>query len=398
MVKHSRDVTLIASVVYFIQGAIGISGIALPLFLRNLHWTVAEITTVSSIAGIPWVLKILYGLFSDAYPFFGYRRKSYLILFSILSAIGWMSLVFLPTQKIWVLASMLLTNIGFAATDVITDGLIVEHSNEFTSPIYQAIAWGSRSAGALITGFLGGWLAARWPPQNVFFVTMLLPLSVMFTALWILEKKRETAPFKSLMTPLKQSIRMIFSKNLRWFTAILIVAAISSSFGVPFFFFMKETLGFKETFLGFLSSLGWGGAMVGSFIYIRWLRRVPPKITLRCAIFFNSINIFTALMIKNEASALILVFMGGVMGCLVMLPVMSSAASLTHSTGVEGTLFAILMSVFNLGQIIFGFGGGRLYERIGLYPLIVGTGMIALTGIFFVEKIQFAPGPHKSFI
>lgn len=398
MVKHSRDVALIAGVVYFIQGAIGISGIALPLFLRNLKWSVAEITTISSIAGFPWVVKIFYGLLSDAYPFFGYRRKSYLILFSILSAAGWMSLVFLPTQHFWILCSMILTNIGFAATDVITDGLIVEHSNEFTSPIYQAIAWGSRSAGALITGFLGGWLASRWPPQNIFFVTMLLPLSIMFTALWIREKKRETAPFKSLVTPFRQSIRMIFSKNLRWFAAILIVAAISSSFGVPFFFFMKETLGFKETFLGGLSSLGWGGAMVGSFIYFRWLRQVSPKITLRCAIFFNSINIFTALMIKSEASALILVFVSGVMGCLVMLPVMSSAASLTHNTGVEGTLFAILMSVFNLGQIVFGFTGGRLYEHVGLYPMIAGTGIIALTGIFFVEKLEFAPGPHKTLL
>ena len=366
--------------------------------MRNLKWSVAEITTISSIAGIPWVIKILYGLLSDAYPFFGYRRKSYLILFSTLSAIGWMSLVFLPQDKFWVLASIFLTNLGFAATDVITDGLIVEHSTELTSPIYQAIAWGTRSFGALLTGFLGGWLAARWPPQNIFFITMLLPLSVMFTALWILEKKRETAPFKSLVVPFKQSIHIIFSKNLRWFTAILIVAAISSSFGVPFFFFMKETLGFRETFLGALSSLAWSGAMIGSFLYFRWLRRISPKITLRCAIFLNSVNILTALLIKNEASALLLVFVGGIIGCLVMLPVMSSAAALTHNTGVEGTLFAILMSIFNFGQIIFGFLGGRLYEQNGLQPLIVAAGLIALTGIFFVEKIEFTPGPHKTIL
>lgn len=382
--------------VYFIQGAIGISGIALPLFLRNLKWSVSEITAITSIAGIPWVVKILYGLLSDSCPFFGYRRKSYLVLFSLLSALGWLSLLFLPTQKFLILFSMILTNIGFAATDVITDGLIVEHSTESTSALYQSIAWGSRSAGALITGFLGGWLAGFWPPQNIFFITMLLPLSVMVVSLWILEKKRETAPFHSVVTPLKKSLRMICSKNLRWFTAILIVAAISSSFGVPLFFFMKETLGFRESFLGVLSSLGWGGAMIGSFIYARWLRRISPKITLRCAIVFNCIYIMCALLIKNQISALVLVFMGGIMGCLVMLPVMSSAASLTHNTGVESTLFAILMSVFNFGQIIFGFWGGRLYENIGLYPLIVAAGTIALTGVFFVEKIEFAPCPHHS--
>ncbi len=388
MLKHTRDIAFLSGVVYFIQGALGISGIALPLFLRSLHWSVAEITAISAIAGFPWVIKIFYGILSDTYPFLGYRRKSYLILFSAISVLGWAGLVLLPSEKWWILTAMMLANTGFAATDVITDGLVVEHSNEFTSPIYQSIAWGSRSLGAVASGVTGGWLAQHWQPKEVFLLTMFLPLTVALVALWIIEKKVEKAPFKSPWGPIRSCFKLLLSSNIGFFSLVLFTASISAAFGLPFFFYMKENLKFTEIFLGLLSSVGWSGALLGSFIYGRFLRKVSPKKLLRYAILINSINIFSTLLIQNQATAFMLVFIGGVMGCLVMLPIMSSAAALTHQTGVEGTLFAILMSIFNFGQIAFGFMGGRVYHVIGLMPLILVTGFLALFALAFVEKLK----------
>ncbi len=390
MLKQTRGVAFLAGTIYFTQGALGISGVTMPLFLRGLKWSVAEITAISSIAAFPWLLKIFYGLLSDSYPLFEYRRKSYLFIFSILSAVGWLSLAILPAHKYTILFAMMLTNLGFAATDVVTDGLIVEHSTTVTSSVYQAIAWGSRSFGAVASGALGGWLAGHWVPQHVFLLTMCLPLVVTSIVIWIKEKKVPSAPFATALTPVKRCISLAFTPNLRNFIALLFIASISASFGVPFFFYMKETLKFKETFLGILSSLGWGGAMLGSLIYLKFLRGISPKIVLRWAIVLNCINIFSTLLISNEKSAFILVFISGAMGCLVMLPIMSSAASLTHHSGVEGTLFAILMSIFNLGQIIFGYLGGRFFEPIGLYPLIIITGISSLSALYFVNKLEFS--------
>jgi len=59
------------AIVYFVQGALGLAGIALPLFMReSLGLSIVQITMISSIAGIPWILKPLYGLLSDYYPLF----------------------------------------------------------------------------------------------------------------------------------------------------------------------------------------------------------------------------------------------------------------------------------------------------------------------------------------
>lgn len=388
MVKHTRDTAFIAGVVYFMQGALGISGIALPLYLRGLHWTISEITTVTAIASFPWIFKILYGLASDAFPLFGYRRKSYLMISSFICALGWFFLAFCPSQKLFIIGAMMVSNLGFAATDVITDGLVVEHSTGFTSPIYQAIAWGARSVGAVASGVLSGWLAAHWDPRYVFLLTMCLPLTICVAVLLIREKKYERSPFSSAIGPFRQCLRLLFEPRIQHFVMILFVVSISASFAIPLFFHMRESLFFPETFLGILSSLGWGGAMIGSVIYARWLRHLPPKKVLSGAMILNSINIFSSLFIADQRSAVIVVIVGGAMGCLVMLPIVSSAAALTHQSGVESTMFAVLMSIFNVGQIFFGFLGGNLFTQIGLVPLIVTAGSMALVGLLFVRKLQ----------
>ncbi|MBI3306224.1 MAG: MFS transporter [Candidatus Omnitrophica bacterium] len=388
---HAHSIAWIAGFIYFAQGALGVSGVALPLYLRAQAWSVTEVTMLMSIAAIPWIFKIFYGLLSDCLPLFSYRRKSYLILALLCGAGGWFMMVVLPPTKEWVLLALLIANTGFAATDVVTDGLVVEHSTTISSQVYQSIAWGSRSFGAMIGGISGGWLAAHTSPDFIFILTMSLPLIVIAAASRIHEKKMESSPFSSALTPFRRCGELLKTKNLQCFMGILLVASLSSSFGMPFFFFMKETLGFPEVFLGFLSSLAWFGAMIGSVVYLKFLRKVSPKRILSWAIILNCINILSALLIVSKVSAFVIVLVGGALGCLVMLPLMSTAAILTHHSQVESAIFAILMSIFNFGQIAAGMSGARLYSLVGLRPLILMAGLVGLLGILFVRRLDFIP-------
>lgn len=385
--KHRHQIAWVAGWIYFAQGALGVSSVALPLFLRSHRWSVTEITTVMSIAAVPWIFKILYGIFSDGFPIAGYRRKSYLFIYLVLCASGWLCLAFLPPSKANILLALLIANTGFAAIDVVTDALVVEHSTAVSSSIYQSVAWGARSFGAIVGSLLGGWLAAHWDPRAIFMLTMLFPISSTLFVWRLHEKRQMRGPFIDVLTPAKKCWQVLWTRDLKLFMLLLLIMSLSSSFGMPFFFFMKETLKFRETFLGLLSSLGWFGAMMGSILYLTWLRKFPAKKILRWAILINSLNILTVLFIHNERSAFIVLLVSGVMGCLVMLPMMSAAAILTHHSKVEGAVFAILMSVFNLGQILFGLIGGRLYSIIGLPPLIAASGILGLAGILLVERL-----------
>ncbi|MFZ5802542.1 MAG: MFS transporter [Candidatus Omnitrophota bacterium] len=396
MDRRTREIAFLAGIVYFTQGALGIAGIALPLYLRGLGWSVSEITTISSVVAFPWVIKILYGLLSDCLPLLKYRRKSYLVLFACASTLGWGGLALLAADRWIIISAMIVSNLGLAATDVITDGFIVEHSKGEKSHIFQSVAWGTRSVGAILSGFAGGWLAEHWEARYVFMIAALLPLITVGVAFRLREIRIKKKTFLSFVDPFRRCLRLLLEHNLRWFILLIVLSQVASSFGLPFFFHMKENLLFRESFLGLLISVGWAGVVIASLIYARWLRKLPPPTILRWAFLCAAANILSTLLIRDRMTALVLVFLGGMLACITLLPILSISALLTYRSGVEGTLFAVLMSIHNLGQISFGFIGGRLYNRVGLETLIFFSAAISLLAMLFISKLRFedAEGAH----
>lgn len=71
--------------VYFVQGTLGLSRLALSFYLKDdLQIGPAEVAVLTGVAGLPWVVKPLYGFISDSVPLFGYRRRSYLAVCGLL--------------------------------------------------------------------------------------------------------------------------------------------------------------------------------------------------------------------------------------------------------------------------------------------------------------------------
>ena len=151
---------------------------------------------------------------------------------------------------------------------------------------------------------------------------------------------------------------------------------------------MRETLKFDEIFLGLLNSVTWAGAMVGCFLFLTFFQKVRLKKALYWAIAIGFIEILMTLLIGDALSAFLISFLLGVLGYNVLLPLFSSAARLAHGTGVEGSLYAILMSLFNLGQAFSSSLGGHLYDVIGLRTLIVLTAFLALTAFLVIPRLK----------
>ncbi len=383
------DVMRLAAVVYFIQGSLGIAGIALPLYLRAQGFSISKITFIISVVSIPWFLKIVYGAISDAFPIFGLRRKPYLIIFIILSCLGWVLLSVLPPEQNWLILSMTIANLGLAATDVITDGLVVEYSRKGSAQTYQSIAWGARSLGAVASGFTGGILAAKISAQNVFLITAMLPLVSLVAVLFLREKPwKGTLKKKNILTPIIKSFRCIIHGDLKWFVLFLLILSTSVAIGTPLFFYMREILKFDEIFLGVLNSVTWFGAIIGCFIFINFFKDAPLHKALFWAVIFGFFDISMTLAIHNHASAFAVSLLLGVFGYMVLLPLFSSSATLAHATGVEGSLFAILMSLFNLGQAASSFFGGMLFEWIGLRALIISTAFFGLLALLVIPRFR----------
>ncbi len=389
--SEKNQVAMLVAVVYFIQGALGISAIAVPVFFRRLGWSISEITIISSIASLPWVLKVFYGFLSDGFPILGLRRKPYLFFYLICSILGWLSLSRVAGDKTSILISLLVANLGFAGTDVITDGLIVEHSEKEWGPIYQSIAWGFRSLGSVLSGMLGGWFMLHFNPPTLFLITACLPL----LGLPILCYLHETKNFKAtLSTHLAFQLEKIkffcLSSKIQIFVLFLFLSTSSALFGTPFFFFLKEKLFFQDDFLGFLISLGWVGAAIGSIAYGLWLKKTSEKKLFYAVVILNTLNILSTYCVWGVYSAAFLTFVGGIAAGMMILPLMTGVAVMTSGSGVEGTLFALLMGFYNLSQIAWGILGGKIFPHTGLWFLVGVAALIQFLGYFLVSRMDFA--------
>lgn len=386
----NRSVGLLTSLVYFVQGALGISAVAFPLFLRQKGWGISEIATFSFIAGFPWTLKLIYGAVSDGLPIGGFHRKPYIILASLGSFLSWLGLSFAGEKTEWLYGFVLLGNLGFAITDVVTDALIVENSTEASAQFYQSLAWGWRSLGAVLGGFGGGWLAQNVPYRLIFLATASLPLATLVLGFMIEEEPRRRGGGErpAILRPVFESLKALWESDLKYFCLLMLTGSFSSAYGTPFFFFMKERLLFSETFIGTLSSLTWLGAILGCVLYGRLLGGKSLKNALFLSLGLNFINSLSTYGVQNSWTASILFSLGGILGYLGLLPLMAAAAFLSRRSGVEGSLFALLMSVFNLGQILAGFIGGRLFDIIGLQALIFLSALVGLSGFLFIRPLK----------
>lgn len=80
--------------VYFTQGIRStLCSLGTSYFLNEtLQLPPAQSEALRGTAAIPWIIKPLYGMLSDSVPIWGTRRKSYLLIFSAVSAAAYFAL------------------------------------------------------------------------------------------------------------------------------------------------------------------------------------------------------------------------------------------------------------------------------------------------------------------
>jgi len=96
------------------------------LFKDHFKLDPGKVQVFNSVIMFPWTIKIVYGWISDNIPIFGSRRKSYIIICSILqfTALMIMSL-FTDTDYRFAVFLITVNSLTAAIIDVISDSLIV---------------------------------------------------------------------------------------------------------------------------------------------------------------------------------------------------------------------------------------------------------------------------------
>lgn len=87
-----------------------------------------ELSLFNSVINFVWILKPLFGFICDSYPICGSRRKSYLIIFSFVGALGWILLGTLVSNLWQAILVKTIINISINFCNVIGEAIMVENS------------------------------------------------------------------------------------------------------------------------------------------------------------------------------------------------------------------------------------------------------------------------------
>jgi len=368
------------AVVYFLEGMLALAGIAMPLFMKDeLGLSVGSVAALFGFMSLPWILKPIYGLASDFLPIMGYRRKPYLMIGSVLCFAGWGLTAGWATTVTRLVTAQFIADVGIASIDVFTDGLAVEQSTNKNRGLIQTICWGSRSLGAIIAGVSGGWLLTFLSYTDVFWLTSILPLGALVIAFFIKEKPHKHIPSLSTITHLGQ--KYLKSTSLQFTALFFFVWYATPSFGTPFFFYMRETLGFDEASLGLLASMYAIGMLIGTLSYRKYFDHYPITTLLRYLVYVSFITPLMYVFITSQPIAMGVYVINGVIGGVGIVHIMKLAAK-QCPTGGEATTFSVLTSIVNFGGGVLGpIMGGLLFSFVGLWWLIgiaAGANILAL--------------------
>lgn len=366
--------------VYFVQGILGLSRLAISFFLKDdLGLTPAEVGALMGIAAVPWTIKPLFGFLSDGLPIFRYRRRPYLVLSGLLGAASWLALATVVDRAWIAIAAITLSSASVALSDVIVDSLVVERArqeSQSNAGALQSLCWGTSAVGGILTAYLGGLLLDQFGTRFVFGITATFPLIVSVVAWLITEDPVAKGTGFGLVVGQVKQLKSAISKKAIWMPALfLFLWQATPTADSAFFFFTTNELGFQPEFLGRVRLVTSIAALIGIWIFQRFLKSVPFRKIFAWSTVLSTLIGFSMLLLVTHTNrslgiddrwfslgdSLVLT----VMGEIAFMPVLVLSARICPK-GVEATLFALLMSVINLAGLLSNELGALLTHWLGV--------------------------------
>jgi MFS family permease len=399
----ARRLAILFAVVYFSQGMYYVADQVRILTLKEtLGLSPAQVGTFGGIILVPWLIKPIYGLISDAFPLFGRRRKSYFLLTSALATLSGIALWLHGEPTYWSLAiGLLVVGVGIAFTDVLTDAMMVENGKPLgLTGAFQSVQWAAINLATLLVGIVGGHLAEYRLLSTGFLLIAAFPfVAFVMGAVFIHEPpaKSQREEFREAWAGIKHAVR---DRTLWVVAGFIFFWTFSPSIGIPLFYYQTDTLKFSQKFIGYLGSLMAAASIVGAAAYAPLSRRVSLHRLMVLSIAVGVVGTLAYLFYNDPWSAVVIDTTFGGIGMITQLVFLDLAAK-ACPRHAEGTFFALLMSVYNLGMQGSQVFGGYLYQWTSYSTLVwisaAMTGaayfLLPLVNIPEIEARARAAGP-----
>jgi folate/biopterin transporter len=275
----------------------------------------------------------------------------------------------------------------------------------------QSLTWGISALGGLITAYLSGWLLAHLGTRPVFALTAIFPLIASAMAFLITEEKVQAETDAQSTPKVKQQIGQLWSaikqKSILLPTAFIFLWQATPSADSAFFYFTTNELGFEPEFLGRVRLVTSLASILGIWVYQRFLKAISFRLILGWSTVISAVLGMTTLLLVTHTNrslgiddhwfslgdSLILT----VMGQIAFLPVLILSARLCP-VGIEASLFALLMSIWNMSGLVSQEIGALLTHWLGvtetnfdnLWLLVVITNLSTLLPLPLIKWLPSA--------
>lgn len=376
------------------QGRVGIILQPLTNFLKGEGWTALQVTAYFGALNFPWIIKPLYGLVSDLFPLFGYRRTSYLMLANTGAAIAYALVAWLDTPSSFALP-LILTAYALATASTLCGALLAEKGRSLRqSSLFVGQQWLWFYIAIMASAFAGGFLVDHLPASRALkaaaLIAALAPLAVLVAAPLLLREDKTKASREQMRETLRGIAGALRSRTLFLVAAFLFLYAFAPGFGTPLYYHMTDRLGFSQTYIGVLGSIASAGWIVGALLH-RWLaRRLDASSLLYLSIVLGTASAASFLLLTDEVTAALVNFANGVASMIATIASLTLAAQHCPRRA-EGFAFAGLMSVSNLAEIGSINVGAYLYEHVfdhRLGPLIVVSAASTAVTLLLVPLLR----------
>ncbi|HZU90777.1 MAG TPA: MFS transporter, partial [Stellaceae bacterium] len=334
-------------------------------------------------------------------PLFGYRRKAYLLLASLvgIAAYAWITQLRAPGELISVL---LLSAYAMAIISTLCGAVLVENGQRLSaSDAFVNQQWLWFNIAGMAASFLGGQLVQRLSPAGALHVAAMVvavaPLGVVLGSLFLIEEQRSRLDLGELKRTFRALLSAFTLKDLWLIALFLFLFYLNPGFGTPLYYYMTDDLKFSQAFIGTLGAIGSAGWIAGALFYRYFLKGISAKRLINLAILLGTLTTASFVLLSSAASAAIINFANGIAGMITFVATLSLAADYCPQRA-EGFAFAALMSILNLASSLSGALGSFLYEHVfanRLVPLILlSAGLTALIFVFvpFLRLGNKAPG------
>ena len=337
--------------------------------------------------GLAWYLKPFFGIFTDAFPFLGTRRKSYIVTGALLSVVGFVALIYTPHRYDALLAMCIAINVFMVITSTAVGGFMTEKAQSLkASGKFASIFQIAYQTAGVVGGPLGGILAAMafgWT-NAVSAAIMFLPIPA---AIFFLKEKRININAQNLLGDAGKKLTKIAKAKTMWAAAgFSFLFYFAPGIQTALFYRQQDVLHMSTKQQGVMMFLNGIFAMLTAVIYggyaaKRWNLR---KLLFWCIV-AGAVSQMGYAFYNSMSQAYIIEITWG-LGWAAADMALCDLYMRATPAGSEALGFSLMVSVRNLSLFGADWLGAKAMETYHIHfsTMAIANGLISLSAVPFI--------------